>query len=90
VSPDIFRSAGGKSLSRSCRRILLRQAEFAARQFGVDVVLVCDDAHTYCLTTEERFDYVLLLGTLQQRSNELVAAEPCGITGHDAERRFAR
>ncbi|PYT21672.1 MAG: TIGR04290 family methyltransferase [Acidobacteria bacterium] len=44
--------------------VFLRQAEFAARQFGVDVVFVCDDAHTYCLTTEERFDYVLLLGLL--------------------------
>lgn len=43
-------------------REFLRQAEFAARQFHVDIELVCEDAHTYCLTTEERFDYVLLLG----------------------------
>lgn len=42
----------------------LRQADFAARQFGVDLELVKDDAHTYCLTTDERFDYVLLLGLL--------------------------
>lgn len=42
----------------------LRQAEFAARQFQVDLELVNDDAHTYCLTTDERFDYVLLLGLL--------------------------
>ena len=42
----------------------LRQAEFAARQFDVALELVNDDAHTYCLTTEDRFDYVLLLGLL--------------------------
>ncbi|HVX65045.1 MAG TPA: DUF1698 domain-containing protein [Bryobacteraceae bacterium] len=42
----------------------LRQAEFAARQFQVDIDLVGEDVHTYCLTTDERFDYVLLLGLL--------------------------
>ncbi len=45
-------------------REFLGQAEFAARQFGVDIDTVCEDAHTYCLTTDERFDYVLLLGLL--------------------------
>jgi len=45
-------------------REFLRQAEFAACQFHVEIDLVCEDAHTYCLTTEERFDYVLLLGLL--------------------------
>jgi len=42
----------------------LAQAEFAVRQFGVEVEMVNDDAHVYCLTTRERFDYVLLLGLL--------------------------
>jgi len=42
----------------------LKQAQFAARQFGVKLKLVNDDAHTYCLTTEERFDYVIFLGLL--------------------------
>jgi tRNA (mo5U34)-methyltransferase len=42
----------------------LRQAEFSARQFKVQIDIVCEDAHTYCLSTEERFDYVLLLGLL--------------------------
>jgi len=42
----------------------LRQAEFAARQFDVSMDFVCEDAHTFCLTTEERFDYVILLGLL--------------------------
>lgn len=42
--------------------VFLRQAEFAARQFEVELETVNDDAHTFCLTTEERFDYVLLLG----------------------------
>lgn len=42
----------------------LRQAAFAARQFQVHLELVNEDAHIYCLTTDERFDYVLLLGLL--------------------------
>jgi tRNA (mo5U34)-methyltransferase len=45
-------------------REFLCQAEFAARQFHVEIETVCEDAHTYCLTTDERFDYVLLLGLL--------------------------
>jgi tRNA (mo5U34)-methyltransferase len=45
-------------------REFLCQAEFAARQFQVEIDTVCEDAHTYCLTTDERFDYVLLLGLL--------------------------
>jgi hypothetical protein len=38
------------------------QARFAADQFGVKLEIVNADVHTYCLTTEERFDYVLFLG----------------------------
>jgi len=40
----------------------LRQATFASEQFEVELELINHDAHTYCLTTEERFDYVLFLG----------------------------
>ena len=39
-----------------------RQAEFVAQEFGVKLEVVNEDVHTYCLTTEERFDYVLFLG----------------------------
>ena len=39
-----------------------RQAEFVAKQFGVKLEIVNEDIHTYCLTTEERFDYALFLG----------------------------
>lgn len=39
-----------------------RQAEFVAKQFGVKLEIVNEDIHTYCLTTEERFDYVLFVG----------------------------
>ena len=42
----------------------LEQAKFAAGQFQVDIEMVCEDSHVYCLTTQERFDYVLLLGLL--------------------------
>jgi tRNA (mo5U34)-methyltransferase len=40
------------------------QANFVFEQFGVEVGIevVCEDVHAYCLTTDERFDYVLFLG----------------------------
>jgi tRNA (mo5U34)-methyltransferase len=38
------------------------QASFVFEQFGVEVEVVCEDVHAYCLTTHERFDYVLFLG----------------------------
>lgn len=41
-----------------------RQAQFAAEQFKVELEIVNEDAHTYCLTTDERFDYVIFLGLL--------------------------
>ncbi len=41
-----------------------RQAQFAAAQFGVELEIVNEDAHTYCLTTDARFDYVIFLGLL--------------------------
>jgi tRNA (mo5U34)-methyltransferase len=39
------------------------QARFAAEQFGVELEVVNEDIHVFCLTTDERFDYVLFLGT---------------------------
>ena len=45
-------------------REFIAQAGFAASEFGVELELVNEDAVTYCLTTEERFDYVLFLGLL--------------------------
>ncbi len=38
------------------------QARFAAREFGVELEIAQEDAQVYCLTTDERFDYVLFLG----------------------------
>src|SRR5207247_10621014 len=38
------------------------QATFVFEQFGVEVEVVCEDVHAYCLTTDDRFDYVLFLG----------------------------
>lgn len=43
-------------------REFIAQARFAAGEFGVELELVNEDVLTYCLTTEERFDYVLFLG----------------------------
>jgi len=42
--------------------VAIRQAQFAAEQFQVQLEYVVEDAHVYCLTTEERFDYVIFLG----------------------------
>jgi tRNA (mo5U34)-methyltransferase len=42
--------------------VAVDQATFVFEQFGVEVEVVCEDVHTYCLTTDERFDYVLFLG----------------------------
>ena len=38
------------------------QAANAVGEFGAELEVVNDDVHTYCLTTEECFDYVLFLG----------------------------
>jgi tRNA (mo5U34)-methyltransferase len=40
------------------------QARFVFEQFEVKPKLVVEDVHTYCLTTSDRFDYVLCLGLL--------------------------
>jgi tRNA (mo5U34)-methyltransferase len=40
------------------------QARFVYSQFGVDAEIVAEDIHTYCVTRDEHFDYVLLLGVL--------------------------
>jgi len=40
----------------------IAQTKFIAKWFDVDLEIVQDDVHTYCLTTEERFDYVIFLG----------------------------
>jgi tRNA (mo5U34)-methyltransferase len=40
----------------------VEQANFVFEQFDVDVEVVNEDVHAYCLTTDERFDYVLFLG----------------------------
>jgi len=38
------------------------QARYVAREFQVKLEIVKEDIHTYCLTTEDRFDYVFFLG----------------------------
>jgi tRNA (mo5U34)-methyltransferase len=40
----------------------VEQAELVFSQFGVEADVVNEDVHAYCLTTDERFDYVLFLG----------------------------
>lgn len=38
------------------------QARYVADSFDVKLEVINEDIHTYCLTTDERFDYVLFLG----------------------------
>jgi tRNA (mo5U34)-methyltransferase len=38
------------------------QAKYVAESFGYDIDVVSEDIHTWCLTTESRFDYVIFLG----------------------------
>jgi tRNA (mo5U34)-methyltransferase len=40
------------------------QARFVFSQFKLDVELVVDDVHAFCLTSTDHFDYVLFLGLL--------------------------
>lgn len=42
--------------------ISIKQPKFLSKWFDVDLEVVKEDAYVYCLTTEERFDYVLYLG----------------------------
>ena len=42
--------------------VAVDQANFVFEQFEVEVEVVCEDVHAYCLTTDDRFDYVLFLG----------------------------
>jgi len=53
----------------------VEQAKFAAAEYGVEIECVTDDAHTYCLTTEERFDYVLFLGLLYHLRHPLLVID---------------
>jgi len=42
--------------------LALKQANFLARWFDVELEFVKQEAHVYCLTTDQQFDYVLFLG----------------------------
>lgn len=70
---DVGGNAGYFSIQmglRGAKRIVLlepyeefvAQAKYATEEFGIKVEVVNEDVHTYCLTTEERFDYVIFLG----------------------------
>lgn len=63
-SIQMKRRGAGRCVLVDPYREFLAQAAFAARQFDVELELVNEDAHVYCLTTAERFDYVLFLGLL--------------------------
>jgi tRNA (mo5U34)-methyltransferase len=58
-----LRGAGGCVLVEPIEEFA-RQARFVFSQFEVEVDVIVDDVHTFCLTSEERFDYVLFLGLL--------------------------
>lgn len=43
--------------------IRTKQAEFISKWFDTELEIIQKDATVYCMTTEERFDYVIFLGT---------------------------
>lgn len=40
----------------------IKQTEFIAKWYNVDLEIIKEDVHAYCLTTDERFDYIIFLG----------------------------
>ncbi len=40
----------------------IKQTEFLSKWFKVDLEIVKEEAHVFCLTTAEQFDYVIFLG----------------------------
>lgn len=40
----------------------IKQTTFISKWFNVELDIIQQDAHVYCLTTDERFDYVIYLG----------------------------
>ena len=40
----------------------IKQAKFLSKWFDVELEIIKRDAHVYCLTTQERFDYVIFFG----------------------------
>ena len=51
------------------------QANYAAEAFKVELEVVNEDVHAYCLTTEERFDYVLFLGLFYHLKYPLIVLD---------------
>lgn len=51
------------------------QAKYVASAFEVDLEIVNEDVHTFCLTTEERFDYVLFLGLFYHLKYPLIVLD---------------
>ncbi|MCL4793774.1 MAG: DUF1698 domain-containing protein [Bryobacteraceae bacterium] len=56
-------------------REFLEQARFAASEFGVEIEFVAEDAHTFCLTREEHYDYILFLGLLYHLRHPLLVID---------------
>jgi tRNA (mo5U34)-methyltransferase len=61
-SIQMKRRGAGRCVLVEPFREFVAQARFAAEVFGIELEVANEDVHTYCLTTEERFDYVIFLG----------------------------
>ncbi len=42
--------------------LALKQVNFLAKWFNVELEIIKEEAHIFCLTTDEQFDYVIFLG----------------------------
>jgi len=51
------------------------QTKFISEWFDFDIELIKQDAHVFCLTTEERFDYIIFLGVLYHLKYGLIVLD---------------
>ena len=56
----------------------IKQTDFLSRWFNVELDIVKSEAHVFCLTTEERFDYVLFLGLFYYLKYPVVVLDRLG------------
>jgi len=62
MSVQMKKRGAGRVVAVDVAEQCLSQARFLADWFDVEIETVCKDVHVFCLTCEERFDYVIFMG----------------------------
>lgn len=62
MSVQMKKRGAGRVVSVDVAEHYLKQAQFLADWFEVEIEFLCKDVHVFCLTCEERFDYVIFMG----------------------------